>query len=84
MSLRLPLRRSVFSQTPVGYHAANLPTNIADARGFDSRIILIPRGGILVSIGNFQEDLSQAMLVGVMSVGRLGVVYYIIQPAIDI
>ena len=29
---------------------ANLPTNIMDFRGFDSRIILILRGGILMSV----------------------------------
>ena len=57
----------------------NLPTNIVDFRGFDSSIILIQRGGILpesliyMSIGNFPESLSQAMLVGVMLVGGLGV-----------
>ena len=51
----------------------NLPTNIMDFRGFDSSIILILRGGILMSIGDFPESLSQAILVGVMLVGRLGV-----------
>ena len=44
-----------------------------DFRGFDSSIIFILRGGILMSIGEFSEDLSQAMLLGMMSVGRLGV-----------
>ena len=54
---------------------ANLPTNIMDFRGFDSSIILILRGGILMSIGDFPEEgLSQATLVGIMSVGRVGVV----------
>ena len=52
---------------------ANLRTNIMDFRGFDSSIILIIRGGIPRSIGNFLESLSQAMLVGVMLVGRSGV-----------
>ena len=52
---------------------ANLSTNIVDFRGFDSSIILIQRGGILMSIGNFLESLSQAMLVEIMLVGRLGV-----------
>ena len=56
-----------WSRTP------NLPTNIVDSRGFDSSIILIQRGGILRSIGNFPESWSQAMLVGTMLVGRLGV-----------
>ena len=52
---------------------ADLPTNIVDFRGFDSSIILILRGGILMSMGDFPESLGQAMLVGVMLVGRLGV-----------
>ena len=52
---------------------ANLPTSIAGFRGFDSRVILILRGGILRYIGDFPECLSQAMLAGIMLVGRLGV-----------
>ena len=51
---------------------ANPPTNIVGFRGLDSSIILIIRGGILTSIGDFPESLSQAMLVGTMLVGRLG------------
>ena len=50
---------------------ADPPTNIVDFGGFDSSTILILRGGILMSIGDFPESLSQAMLVGVMLVGRL-------------
>ena len=50
---------------------ANLPTNIMDFRGFDSSIIVILRGGIPRPTGNFPESLSQAILVGIMSVGRL-------------
>ena len=50
------------------------PTNIVDFRGFDSSIILIQRGGILRPRGNLPESLSQAMLVGTMLLGRLGVV----------
>ena len=42
--------------------------------GFDSSIILIQRGGIPRPIGDFPDSLSQAMLVGVMLVGRLGVI----------
>ena len=42
----------------------NLPTNIVDFRGFDSSIISIERCGILMSIGDLPESLSQAMLVG--------------------
>ena len=48
-------------------------TNILDFRGFDSNIISILRGGILMSIGDFPETLSQAMLAGVMLVGRLSI-----------
>ena len=53
---------------------ANIPTSLVDFRGFDSSIILNFRGGIIMSIGNFPESLNQAMLVGIMLVGRLGVV----------
>ena len=42
-------------------------------RGFDSSIMLILRGGIPRPMGDFPESLSQAMLVEVMLVGRLGV-----------
>ena len=44
-----------------------------DFRGFDSSRILIVRGGILMSIGNLPESLSQAILVGIILGGRLGV-----------
>ena len=37
----------------------NLHTKILEFRGFDSIIILIPRGGILMSIGIFPETLRQ-------------------------
>ena len=50
----------------------NLPTNIMDFRGFDSSIILMLRGGILMSKGDFLESLSQAIFAGIMLVGRLG------------
>ena len=53
--------------------AANLRTNIMGLRGFDSSMIFILRGGIPRPIGDFPESLSQAMLVGIMLVGRLGV-----------
>ena len=52
---------------------ANLHTNILDFRGFDSSIILILRSGITRTIGNSPEVLSQAILVGIILVGRLGV-----------
>ena len=54
------------------YDTANLPTNIVDFRGLDPSRILNLRGGILMSVGDFLESLSQAMLVGIMLVGRLG------------
>ena len=44
-----------------------------DFRGFDSSINLILRGGILMSIGDFLEDFSQAILLGIMLAGRLDV-----------
>ena len=53
---------------------ANLHTTILDFGGFDSGRILMPRGGILLFVWNFQEILSQAILVGINLVGRLGVV----------
>ena len=53
---------------------ANLRAKILDFRGFDSNIILIQRGVILMSIGDFPENLSRAMFVGMMLAGRLGVI----------
>ena len=52
---------------------ANLRTKILDFRGFDSSIILILRGGILMSMGNSPEIMSQQILVGIILVGRLAV-----------
>ena len=52
---------------------ANLRSKILDFRGFDSSRILILRGGVLRSIGNCPESLGQGILVGVILVGRLGV-----------
>ena len=43
---------------------ADLRTKILDFRGFDSSRLFISRGGILRSIGNYPEVLSQAILVG--------------------
>ena len=57
----------------------NLPTNIVDFRGFYSSTILNLRGGIPRPIGDFPESLTQAMSVGIMLVGRLGVQQHIIQ-----
>ena len=55
----------------------NLRTDIMYIRGFDLNIVLILRGGILMPIGDFLEGLSQAILVGVMLVGRLCICTYI-------
>ena len=77
----------VLSQTPPESHRtvpgehgaagegcpANLCTKILDFRGFDSSRVLILRGGVLMSIGDFPESLSQAILAGRFLVGRLGV-----------
>ena len=52
----------------------NLPTNIVHFRGFDPNTILVLRGEIRRPIGDLPESLTQAMLVGIMLVGRLGVV----------
>ena len=51
---------------------ADLPTNIMDFRRFDSSTILSLRGGIPRPIGDLPESLSQAILVGITLVGRLG------------
>ena len=53
---------------------ANLRTTILDFRVLDSSRILLSTGGILISIGNFPEVLSQQILVGIILVGRLGVI----------
>ena len=52
---------------------ANLRTKTLDFRGFHSSILLILRGGILRPKGDFPESLSQAILAGIILVGRLGV-----------
>ena len=49
---------------------ANLRTNLMDVRGFDSSRILILRGGSVMSIGNFPELLSQAILAGIILYSR--------------
>ena len=53
-------------------HTPNLPTNIVDFGGFDSSIMLCLRVEFSCP-GDFPDSLSQAMLVGTMLVGRLGV-----------
>ena len=62
-----PGQRSPYGQSP---HS----TKILDFRGFDSSIIsILLRGGILMSIGNCLEKMSQAILAVTTLVGRLGV-----------
>ena len=51
-------------------HAANLPTKILDFRGSDSSIILISRGVILMSKGDFRECLNGAILAGIINLSR--------------
>ena len=53
---------------------ANLPAKILNFGGSYSGRILILRGAILTSIGDLPESLSQAILVGIILVGRFGVV----------
>ena len=62
------------SQPSLSQPTANLRTNIMDFGGFASSIILILRGGIPRPLGDLPESLSQAILVGIMLVGRLGAV----------
>ena len=52
---------------------ANLPTQILHFRGFASNMVMILRGGIIMSMGDFPESSSQGILVWIISVGRLGV-----------
>ena len=53
---------------------ANLRTKIPDLRGFaSSSRILISRGEMFMSTGEFPESLSQGILIGIIIVGRLGV-----------
>ena len=65
--------RGVIHYMRVHAGTANLRTKILDFRGFDSSRILILRGGILMSIGDFPEVLSHIILVGMILVGRLGI-----------
>ena len=55
------------------WSTANLPTNTMDVRVFDSSMILIVRGGISRPTGDFPESWTQAMLLGMILVGRLAV-----------
>ena len=49
---------------------ANLRTKILDVRGLYSTRILTFRDGILMSVGNFPESLSQPILAGIVLVRR--------------
>ena len=49
----------------------NFPTNTMDFRGLDSGVISSTRGGTPGPTGNWPQSLSQAILVGVMLVGKL-------------
>ena len=51
---------------------ANLCTKILDFRWFDSSISLNLWGGILMSIGDFLEILSQAILAGINLCREIG------------
>ena len=71
--LRLTRARSYDSQlpSPPAMCTPNLCTNIMELRRFDSSKILISRCAIPRPIGNVPESLSQAILVGIMLVGKL-------------
>ena len=65
--------RTTGAASPLRVEYAQSPYWHCGFRGVDSSIILVWRGEILMSTGDFPESLSQAMLVGTMLVGRLGV-----------
>ena len=64
--------KSTFSFSDPPGITANLRTKILDFRGLDSGRILIFRGGTLMSAGNSPEFVSQATLVGIISLGKIG------------
>ena len=64
-----------------GTLTANLHTEILDFRGFDSNRIIILRRGILMTIGNFPESLSQRILAGLILEWRLDVPRRVLTPA---
>ena len=66
------LRRVPHTRVLVTVATANLCSKIMDVGGFELSRILILRGGIPRPIGKFPESLSQAILVGIVLVGRLG------------
>ena len=66
-------KRSPRCETTCARAAANLRTKLLDFRGSDSSIILVLRGGFPSPIGKLLVSLSQAILVGIILVGRLDV-----------
>ena len=50
----------------------NLRTKTLYFRGFDSSRVLISRGGILMSIGNFRQSLSQQISTGIIFSREIG------------
>ena len=62
-----------FTKSKEVWVTANLHQNIMGFRGFASSRISILRDAIPRPIGNFPESLIQAILVGIMLVGRVGV-----------
>ena len=73
------LDKSISCHACVRQDTHNLPINIVDFRGFDSSTILKLRGGIPRPMGDLPESLSQAILEGIMLVGRLGVLVRFVQ-----
>ena len=70
---RRPAGRASGGEAVSKLAAADLRTKILDFGGFDSSIISVLRGGILMSMGSLPEILSQAILAGIiLVVGRLG------------
>ena len=72
---RTRVRPCMLARRPASRGCAGMPNlraKILDCRGFDSSTILMLRGGILMSIGEFPESLSQAILAGIILVGRSG------------
>ena len=65
---------------PVPLLTPNLHTKLLDFRGCDSSKIFNLRGEILMSTGNNPESLSQRILVGIILVGRLGVLTCALLP----
>ena len=55
----------------VSIRPISVRTEILDFAGFDSSRILVLRGGIPRHTGNFPESVSQQILAGIISVGRL-------------